>query len=226
MATLYVVATPIGHMEDITLRALSTLKAVDFVLCEDTRHSGRLMSHFGIRVPLIACHAHNEERVIGDVIARLRSGQEGALITDAGTPGLSDPGGRVVAAVRDCGYPVLPIPGPSALAALLSVAGVPGKTIVFEGFLSPKKGRRRTRLTELLARGETLVFYESPHRIVQLLQDLHDIKSDATVLVGREMTKLHEEYLYGQVGEVIERLAGRASVKGECTVLVSPAKKG
>ena len=226
MATLSVVATPIGNLEDITLRALSTLKAAGFVLCEDTRHSGRLMSHFGIRSTLIACHAHNEERVIGDVLGRLRSGEDGALITDAGTPGLSDPGGRVVAAVRDGGFAVLPVPGPSALAALLSVAGVPGKTVVFEGFLSPKKGRRRKRLAELLSRREILVFYESPHRIVQLLQDLHDIESDATVLVGREMTKLHEEYLFGRVGEVVAQLAEKAVVKGECTVLVSPVKKG
>ncbi|TVR32561.1 MAG: 16S rRNA (cytidine(1402)-2'-O)-methyltransferase [Spirochaetaceae bacterium] len=226
MAALYVVATPIGNLEDITIRALNTLKGVDFVLCEDTRHSGRLLAHFDIRKPLLACHAHNQERVVGDVVARMQAGHSGAMVTDAGTPGISDPGGQVVAAVRAHGLAVVPIPGPSALAALLSIAGVAGKAVLFEGFLSPKKGRRRKRLAELLERGEIAVFYESPHRIVQLLQDVLDIQSEATVLVGREMTKLHEEYLFGPVAEVLEQLGGRAAIKGECTVLVSPAKKG
>ena len=226
MAVLYVVATPIGNLEDITIRALNTLRGVDFVLCEDTRHSGRLLAHFDIRKPLLACHAHNQERVVGDVLARMEAGQSGAMVTDAGTPGISDPGGQVVAAVRAHGLAVVPIPGPSALAALLSIAGVPGKAVLFEGFLSPRKGRRRKRLAELLNRGEIAVFYESPHRIVQLLQDVLDIQSDATVLVGREMTKLHEEYLFGPVAEVLEQMGGRAAIKGECTVLVSPAKKG
>ncbi|TVQ35771.1 MAG: 16S rRNA (cytidine(1402)-2'-O)-methyltransferase [Spirochaetaceae bacterium] len=226
MAVLYVVATPIGNLEDITLRAVNTLRTVDFVLCEDTRHSGRLLARFEIRKPLIACHAHNEQRAAGAVLRRLDAGQDGALVTDAGTPGLSDPGGRVVAAVRERGYSVLPVPGPSALAALLSVAGVPGKTVVFEGFLSSKRGRRRARLAELLSRGEIVVCYESPHRIVQLLRDLLDIESEATVLIGREMTKLHEEYLFGSVAAVLEQLSGRASIKGEITLLVSPAKKG
>lgn len=226
MAALYVVATPIGNLEDITIRALNTLKEVDFVLCEDTRHSGRLLAHFDIRKPLLACHAHNQERVVADVLARMQSGHSGAMVSDAGTPGISDPGGQVVAAVRAHGLAVVPIPGPSALAALLSIAGVPGKAVLFEGFLSPKKGRRRKRLAELLERGEIAVFYESPHRIVQLLQDVLDIQSEATVLVGREMTKLHEEYLFGPVAEVLEQLGNRAAIKGECTVLVSPAKKG
>ncbi len=226
MAELYVVATPIGNLDDITVRALSVLRGADFVLCEDTRHSGRLLSHFDIRKPLVPCHAHNEERAVGDVLARLEAGQTGALVTDAGTPGVSDPGGKVVAAVRAAGFPVIPVPGPSALAAVLSVAGVPGKAVLFEGFLSPKKGRRRKRLSELVERGEIAVFYESPFRIVQLLQDLLDIDSTATVLVGREMTKMHEEYLYGPVSEVLQQLAGRAAIKGEITVLVSPTKKG
>lgn len=226
MSILSVVATPIGNLEDITVRALSVLRAADFVLCEDTRHSGRLLSHFEIRKPLIACHAHNEERAAGEVVSRLQAGMNGALVTDAGTPGISDPGGRVVARVREAGFEVVPIPGASALASILSIAGVPGKAVLFEGFLSPKKGRRRKRLTELVERQEIAVFYESPYRIVQLLKDLHDIQSNATVLVAREMTKLHEEYLFGPVAEVMERLAGRQSIKGEITVLVSPAKKG
>ena len=226
MAELHVVATPIGNLDDITVRALAVLRGADFVLCEDTRHSGRLLSHFDIRKPLIPCHAHNEERAVSEVLGRLAAGQHGALVTDAGTPGVSDPGGKVVAAVRAAGFPVIPVPGPSALAAILSVAGVPGKAVLFEGFLSPKKGRRRKRLSELVERGEIAVFYESPFRIVQLLQDLFDIDSTATVLVGREMTKMHEEYLYGPVVEVLQQLSGRAAIKGEITVLVLPTKKG
>jgi 16S rRNA (cytidine1402-2'-O)-methyltransferase len=226
VATLSVVATPIGNLEDITVRALNVLRAVDFVLCEDTRHSGRLLSHFDIRKPLVACHAHNEDRAAEQVVSRLQAGQNGALVTDAGTPGISDPGGRVVARVREAGFLVLPIPGASALASILSIAGVPGKAVLFEGFLSPKKGRRRKRLAELVERQEIAVFYESPFRIVQLLQDLHDIQSTATVLVAREMTKLHEEYLFGPVADVLSQLIGRQNIKGEITVLVSPAKKG
>lgn len=226
MAELHVVATPIGNLDDITVRALSVLRGADFVLCEDTRHSGRLISHFDIRKPLIACHAHNEERAVSEVLARMQEGLSGALVTDAGTPGVSDPGGKVVAAVRAAGFPVIPVPGASALATLLSVAGVPGKAVLFEGFLSPRKGRRRKRLSELVDRGEIAVFYESPFRIVQLLQDLLDIDGTATVLVGREMTKLHEEYLYGPVTEVHQQLSRRTAIKGEITVLVSPTKKG
>ena len=226
MAVLYVVATPIGNLEDITLRALATLKTVDFILCEDTRHSGRLLSHFGIRKPLLACHAHNEQRTTAAVVARLSAGQDGALLSDAGTPGVSDPGGKVVAAVRAQGFAAVPIPGPSALATLLSIAGVPGKAVLFEGFFSPRKGRRRRRLAELLERGENVVCYESPFRIVQLLRDLLDIQSEATVLIGREMTKIHEEYLFGSVAEVLQQLEERERIKGEFTVLVSPAKKG
>ncbi|TVQ25029.1 MAG: 16S rRNA (cytidine(1402)-2'-O)-methyltransferase [Spirochaetaceae bacterium] len=226
MACLYVVATPIGNLSDISARAINTLRAVDLIVCEDTRHSRRLLDHYGISKPLRSGHGYNEPQTAQSVIRTLESGSDVAYVSDAGTPGLSDPGRVIVRAVRDAGFTVVPIPGPSALTALLSVNGFPGKAVVFEGFLSPKQGRRRSRLRELLDSGDSFVLYESPHRVLKLLADLTDLEPERPVLLGRELTKIHEELLEGSAAEVLEVLGQRASIKGEIALLVGPAKKG
>ena len=226
MDGLYIVATPIGNLEDMTYRAVRTLGGVDFILAEDTRHTRKLLSHFDIHVELVSCRAQNEASVADTCIERLQAGQTAAYVSDAGTPGLSDPGGVLVSKVRAAGFPVRPIPGPSALAAVVSVAGYPGKRVCFEGFLSPKGGKRRRRLEELLADGDAFVVYESPYRTVKLLEDIGSLEPDRRLVLGREMTKVHEEYLEGTAAEVGATLSERQQVKGEVTVLVGPRKKG
>jgi 16S rRNA (cytidine1402-2'-O)-methyltransferase len=222
---LYIVATPIGNLQDITLRALDILRTVDRIACEDTRHTLKLLNSFSISKKLISCRSGNEEKAAERIISMLDEGLSAAYVSDAGTPGLSDPGGRLVRAVRDSGYPVIPIPGPSAFASLVSVAAFPDKAVTFEGFLSPKPGRRRKRLRELLERQEAVIIYESPFRIIKLLTDIADLFPEREILVGREMTKIHEEFLEGPVNEVLELLNGRENVKGEFSVLVSGKKK-
>jgi 16S rRNA (cytidine1402-2'-O)-methyltransferase len=226
MNGLYIVATPIGNLEDITYRAVRILGEVSFLLAEDTRHTRKLLSHFDIHTDLLSCRAQNEAKVADTCIERLNTGQTAAFVSDAGTPGLSDPGAVLVAKVRDAGFPVRPVPGPSALAAIMSVAGYPGKTVCFEGFLSPKGGRRRRRLAELLEHGGAFVVYESPYRTAKLLEDLAGIEPERRVVLGREMTKVHEEYLEGPVRRIATEVAARERVKGEVTVLVGPRKKG
>lgn len=226
MATLYVVATPIGNLGDITLRAIEALKAVDLIVCEDTRHSRHLLTHLGISKPLISGHGHNESSTAPRVIDALNEGRDVAYVSDAGTPGISDPGRVIVREVRASGFDVVPLPGPSALTALLSVNAFPGKTVTFEGFLSPKSGRRKNRLSELLERDESFLLYESPHRVLKLLQELSDLDSRRQVLFGRELTKLHEEILEGTAGEILEIIANRPSIKGEIALLVGSSKKG
>ncbi|HBG37476.1 MAG TPA: 16S rRNA (cytidine(1402)-2'-O)-methyltransferase [Treponema sp.] len=220
MSKLYIVGTPIGNLQDISLRALETFKTVDFIACEDTRHTLQLLTHFGIRKPLISCRAQNEEQKAKDIVDLLKEGKSIAFASDAGTPALSDPGAVLVKIVREAGFQVVPIPGPSALACLLSVAGGKGKTLVFEGFLSPKAGRRKTRVRELLASGDSFILYESPFRIVKLLADIADIEVGRRVIVGREMTKLHEEFIEGSAGEVHADFAGRTKILGEFAVFV------
>ena len=226
MATLYMVATPIGNLEDITLRAVRVLGEVDAVACEDTRHTLGLLNHLGIKKPLIACYAYEEEKGSARILGLLKEGKSVAYCSDAGTPGLSDPGVMVAAKAREAGYEVVPIPGPSAFAALVSAAGIYHRAITFDGFPSPKPGRRRSRVAELLAREEAFMLYESPHRVVKLLADIADIDPERRLCVGREMTKLHEEFLSGTAAEVRDALAGRPVVKGELALLVSGAKKG
>jgi len=226
MATLYMVATPIGNLEDITLRAVRILGEVDSIACEDTRHTLKLLNHLGIRKPLVSCYAYEEEKGSARILALLAQGKNIAYCSDAGTPCLSDPGILVVARAREAGYEVVPIPGPSAFATLLSAAGLFYKTVAFDGFPSPKPGRRRSRVAELMSREEAFVMYESPHRIVKLLADIADIDNERNICVGREMTKLHEEFLTGTASEVREKLAARTEVKGEIALLVSGAKKG
>jgi 16S rRNA (cytidine1402-2'-O)-methyltransferase len=224
MSTLYIVGTPIGNLGDITFRAIETFKTVDVIAAEDTRHTLQLLTHFEIRKPLVSCRAQNEEFAGQKIIRMLDEGQTVAYASDAGTPGISDPGAVLAGLARKAGHDVVPIPGPSAFATLVSVAGAGGKTLIFEGFLSPKPGRRRLRLRELAATGDAFVLYESPFRIVKLLTDLADIESGRRVVVGRELTKLHEEIVEGTAAEMRENFAARDKILGEFAVFVSGNK--
>lgn len=216
------VATPIGNLEDITVRALKILESVDAVACEDTRHTGLLLSRYDIKKRTLACHAHNEEASSRGIISLLEQGLNVAYCSDAGTPGISDPGSRLAENVRAAGFDVVPVPGASAVITLLSAAGNVGRTFTFEGFLSPKKGRRTKRLSELISRGETFVFYESPYRIVKTLNEIGEIAPSCRIAMGRELTKAFEEILVAPVSEVIASLESRDAVKGEFAVAVCP----
>lgn len=224
MSVLYVVGTPIGNLGDITYRAIETFKTVDYVAAEDTRHTLQLLNHFEIKKPLISCRSQNEKFAGEKIVKILDEGHSVAYASDAGTPGISDPGAVLVDMVREAGHDVVPIPGASAFATLISVAGSGGKTLVFEGFLSPKPGKRRSRLRELMATGDAVVIYESPFRIVKLLTDIADIDSTRRVVVGRELTKLHEEILSGSANEVMNDFANRQSIKGEFAIFISGTK--
>ena len=221
MAVLYIVGTPIGNLGDITYRALETFKAVDIVAAEDTRHTLELLTHFEIRKPMISCRAQNEDSAADKIIGLLKEGRNVAYASDAGMPGISDPGSILAYKVRQAGFAVVPIPGPSAFATLASVAGPGGKTLIFEGFLSPSPGKRRKRLKELLETQKAFVLYESPFRIVKLLADIADIDSERRIVVGRELTKLHEEIVEGASVQVRDDFAGRPSIKGEFAVFVA-----
>lgn len=220
-ATLYVVATPIGNRNDITLRALNTLQAVDLVAAEDTRKTGRFLSWHNIRQALVSYHEHNEHERTPGLIAKLQQNVSIALVCNAGTPGVSDPGYRLVMAAIAAGIRVVPIPGVSATTAALSAAGLPTDAFVFIGFAPRKKARRLQQLTELAAEPRTLVFYESPRRITILLQELADILGDRRGVLAREMTKVHEEFLRGRLSEIRQTLQDRPAIKGECTLLVA-----
>jgi 16S rRNA (cytidine1402-2'-O)-methyltransferase len=224
MAALYIIGTPIGNLGDLSFRAVETLKKADLVACEDTRQTLKLLSHFGISVTMLSCRAQNEGFAASRVIAALKEGKTVAYASDAGTPALSDPGAVLARKAAEAGFDVIPIPGPSAFAALVSVSGGTDKSVIFEGFLSPKPGRRRSRLKELLDTGAGFVLYESPFRILKLLEDLTDLDKDRYICVGREMTKVHEEYLRGSAGEIhLTFLAKneKNSIKGEFSVYVS-----
>ena len=224
MATLYIIGTPIGNLGDISFRAVETLKSVDLVACEDTRRTLKLLSHLGIRVPMLSCRSQNEESAAARVIAALNQGQTVAYASDAGTPALSDPGAALARLAAQAGHNVIPIPGPSAFASLVSVSGGMDKTIIFEGFLSPKPGRRKSRLRELLCMGAGIVLYESPYRILKLLEDIAEIDSNRYICVGREMTKVHEEYVRGPVSEILAWFSRKKEQLGEFSVFISGNK--
>ena len=224
MATLFVVATPIGNLEDITHRALKTLEAVDVVACEDTRHTLALLSHYGLKKRLVSHYSYNERASADRIIALLREGNDVALVTDSGTPCISDPGAYIVRLARERGFAVVPVPGPSALSALLSVAGLPVKGVSFQGFLSPKKGRRKNQLKKLLDTEDGFLLYESPMRVVGLLSDLAELAPERRLAAGRELTKLHEEILTGTVREVLTELEKKPKILGEFSLLVGSAK--
>ncbi len=225
MGKLYIVATPIGNLGDISFRALEILKSVDTIACEDTRHSAKLLNHYEIRKPLISCRSQNEAHVAVKISEMLDQGKDIAYVSDAGTPGLSDPGNRLVQIVRSNGFEVVPIPGVSAFAAIISIAGDSGKTVTFDGFLSPKPGKRRKRVKELLDRRESFLLYESPFRIIKLLKDIVDLEPERILLIGREMTKIYEEYIEGTAMEILEILELKQKVKGEFSLLVYERKK-
>jgi len=218
--TLYLVATPIGNLEDITLRALRLLREADLIACEDTRQTGKLLAHFGIDKPMTSYHEHNETARTQEMVAKLEAGANIALVSDAGTPLVSDPGYRLVTAAIDAGITVVPIPGASAVLGALSGAGLPTDAFRFCGFLPPKQGQRKKALEALRDEDCTLVFYEAPHRILDALLDVSAVYGERPVVVARELTKLHEEFLRGTAEEVRARLAARPSVKGEIVLLI------
>ena len=224
MGRLFLVATPIGNLGDITLRALETLRAADAIACEDTRHTIKLLSHYEIRKPLLACHANDEERGATRVLGLLGEGKTVAYCSDAGTPGLSDPGAVLARMAREAGHEVSPLPGPSAFTALVSASGFGGRSFLFDGFPSPKQGKRRSRVGELMARPESFVLYESPHRILKLMAEVAEVDPGRRVCVGRELTKIHEEFLTGTAREILERLSSAGEPRGEFAVLVAGAE--
>jgi 16S rRNA (cytidine1402-2'-O)-methyltransferase len=223
--TLYVVATPIGHLEDITLRALRVLREADLIAAEDTRRTRTLLARHGIGTPAVSYFEHNKLRRGPELLARLQAGATIALVTDAGTPGISDPGFHLVRLAREAGIPVVPIPGPSALVAALSAAGVPGDRFVFEGFLPVRPGRRRARLQALRALGRPIVLYESPHRVAATLEAIEEVFGPVEVVLARELTKQFEEFRRGTAGELRAALPP-AGLRGEVTLIVNPGATG
>jgi 16S rRNA (cytidine1402-2'-O)-methyltransferase len=219
---LYVVATPIGNLEDVTLRALRVLKEVDLIAAEDTRHTRKLLTHYGITTPLTSYYDQIEASKAPTLIAQLQAGKTIALVSDAGTPGIADPGYRLVKGAAEAGIPVIPIPGPSTVAALLSVGGLPTDRFVFEGFLPAKPTQRRKILQNLKQEERTLIFFESPQRLSDTLKDIEDIFGARPLVIGRELTKMHEEVLRGFVPELRIQLQAR-EIKGEVALLVGGA---
>ena len=223
--SIYLVATPLGNLEDITLRALRTLREVDLIACEDTRHTGRLLRRFEIEKPLVSCHEHNESRRAKELIERALHGESIAIVSDAGTPTISDPGYRVVRGAVEAGVRVVPVPGPNAAIAALAASGLPTHEFVFKGFLPPRKAKRRVALRAVRACPSTVVFYEAPHRIGGALADLQDVLGDREIVVARELTKIHEEFLRGTALSVRSELLARPAIKGEFVILVGPSEQ-
>lgn len=217
---IYLVATPLGNLEDITLRALRVLREVDLIACEDTRHTGKLLKHFDISKPLLSFHEHNESARASGIVERASRGQSIAVVSDAGMPGISDPGYRLVAkAVAAC-VVVVPIPGPVAIETALVASGLPTDSFRFGGFLPAKATQRRKALQALMDDSATLVFYEVPHRIVKTLQDVLEILGDRHAVIARELTKVHEEFLRGSVSDLLAALDQRGAARGEITLLI------
>jgi 16S rRNA (cytidine1402-2'-O)-methyltransferase len=223
--SLYLVATPIGNLEDITLRAVRVLKEVDVIACEDTRQTQKLLNHYGITTRTISYHEHNEITRSAELVKEMQEGASVALVTDAGMPGISDPGFRLISLAIRHHVPVVPIPGASAFLAALVASGLPTDSFRFSGFLPAKRGERRATLESIKTSPRTQVFYEAPHRIVEALSDVVEVLGNARhVVIAREVTKLHEEFLRGRAGEVLETLKLRNGVKGEITLLIGKAE--
>lgn len=221
---LFLVATPIGNLEDITLRAIRTLKEVDLIACEDTRQTQKLLNHYGIEKRTVSYHEHNEMTRAAELIMNLEQGASVALVTDAGMPGISDPGFRLISLAIRHHIPVVPIPGPTAFLAALVASGLPTDSFRFSGFLPPKSGARRKLLESVKDSPRTQVFYEAPHRVIESLEDIiATLGPQRHVVVAREVTKLHEEFLRGQAEEILEKLKERDEVRGEITLLIGKA---
>jgi 16S rRNA (cytidine1402-2'-O)-methyltransferase len=220
---LYLVATPIGNLEDITLRALRILRSVDRIACEDTRQTQKLLNHFEIRTPTVSYHMHNEGSRSEELIAELKLGARIAIVSDAGTPGIADPGGQIANAAIAAGIDVFPVPGANAALSGLIASGLPTEEFTFHGFLPAKAGQRKTAVEELPRGDATHVFYEAPHRILDTLADVEAVFGPAQhVVIARELTKLHEEFLRGAVEEVRAQLAARPSIRGEIVLMLAP----
>jgi 16S rRNA (cytidine1402-2'-O)-methyltransferase len=224
---LYLVGTPIGNLEDITLRALRVLKEVDVIACEDTRQTQKLLNHYAITTRTTSYHEHNEVTKSAELVKQMQEGASVALVTDAGMPGISDPGYRLIALAIQHRIPVVPIPGASAFLTALVASGLPTDSFRFSGFLPAKRGERRAALDAVKASPRTQVFYEAPHRLVESLEDVVEVLgAGREVVIAREVTKLHEEFLRGRAGEVLANLKARESVKGEITLLIGKAEEG
>jgi 16S rRNA (cytidine1402-2'-O)-methyltransferase len=223
---LYLVATPIGNLEDITLRALRVLKEVDVIACEDTRQTQKLLNHYSIATRTTSYHEHNEMTRAAELVKEMQEGASVALVTDAGMPGISDPGYRLISLAIRHHLPVVPIPGASAFLAALVASGLPTDSFRFSGFLPAKRGERRAALEAIKTSPRTQVFYEAPHRVVEALEDICEVLGEARhVVIAREVTKLYEEFLRGRAGEVLQTLRSRDGVKGEITLLIGKAEE-
>jgi 16S rRNA (cytidine1402-2'-O)-methyltransferase len=221
---LYLVATPIGNLEDITLRALRVLKHADLIACEDTRQTQKLLNHFAIETRTISYHEHNEASRANELIEKLAGRQRVAIVSDAGMPGISDPGFRLVSLAIERGIPVVPIPGPAAFVSALVASGLPVDSFCFRGFLSAKSGARRRELEQIRDSKQTIAFYEAPHRIRETMEDIPAVLGpERRIVIARELTKVHEEFLRGTAAEVLQTLRRRDEVKGEITLLIGPA---
>ena len=224
--TLFVVATPLGNLDDMTFRAVKCLKEVHLIACEDTRRTAKLLNHLGIKKPLISCFEHNELARIDELLAKIAAGEDVALVSDAGTPTISDPGFALVRAAHERGIRVSPVPGPSALIAALSVSSLPTDEFLFAGFPPRTSGARRAHLERLKSQTATLIFYESPHRVIESLTDMIAILGDRSAFLAREITKLHEETKSGALSSLVTTLGARAEVLGEIVLVVAGAAKG
>jgi 16S rRNA (cytidine1402-2'-O)-methyltransferase len=218
--TLFVVATPLGNLDDLSPRALSTLRSVAAIACEDTRRTSRLLARYDVDVATVSCHKFNERQRLEPILERLRAGDDVALVSDGGTPAVSDPGALLVRTALGEGLRVCPLPGPSAVATLLSVSGLPADRFVFDGFLPHRAGERRRRLRELRDESRTIVLFEAPHRLPAALRDIEEVLGPRQIVVGRELTKLHETILTGTAGELAKQLETER-VRGEITLVLA-----
>lgn len=224
---LYLVATPIGNLEDITLRAIRVLKQADLIACEDTRQTQKLLNHFGIATSTISYHEHNEASRAAELIEKLKQGARIAVVTDAGTPGISDPGFRLASLAIENNVPVIPIPGPVAFISALVASGLPAESFTFRGFLPPKSGGRRRALEQIRRSTQTDIFYEAPHRISEALEDIVAVLgATRQIVIARELTKIHEEFLRGAATELLNTVKQRGELKGEIVLLIGPANTG
>lgn len=224
--TLFVVATPIGHMEDVTLRAIRTLTEVDLIAAEDTRQTRKLLTRHELSTPLVSYHDHNKEKQTPKILKKLKTGASVALVTDAGTPSISDPGYYLVREAIQQAVPVVPIPGVSAMIAALSVSGLPTDRFVFVGFVPRKPAKRKQVLNQLEPEPSTLIFYESPNRLSDLMREILDVMGDREAVMARELTKVHEEILRGPLSRILKEISTRLHLKGECTLLVAGRERG